>query len=51
MNVKAGFELIDTDEETILSVCKEYRIVNANINIACNATIDDVIDVLEGNRK
>ena len=49
--MKSGWRLIDTDEETILGVAKEYRIVNATINIACNATIDEIIDVLEGNRK
>lgn len=51
MHVKQGCQLIDTDIDTVLAVAKEYRIINANINIKCDATIDDVIDVIEGNRK
>ncbi|CAD7946829.1 unnamed protein product [Amoebophrya sp. A120] len=51
VNVKQGCELIDTDIETVAQIAKEYRIINANIHIACNATIDEVIDVFENNRK
>ncbi len=39
------------DEETVRSVCAEYKIHNADITIRQpNCTIDDFIDVLEGNR-
>jgi small GTP-binding protein len=34
----------------IVSICKEYRMANADITIRCIATADDLIDVLEGNR-
>jgi ribosome-interacting GTPase 1 len=51
VTLKPGVQLMDTDEETITSVCKEYRISNATIAIKESCTIDDIIDVLEGNRK
>eukprot|EP00392_Amoebophrya_sp_AT5.2_P012965 g13076.t1 len=45
VNVKQGCSLIDTDAETVAAVAKEYRIINANIHIAQDATIDEIIDV------
>ncbi|OXB70145.1 UNVERIFIED_CONTAM: hypothetical protein H355_004511 [Colinus virginianus] len=42
--------LTNIDEETIKSICHEYRITNAQISLRCDATADDVIDVIEGNR-
>lgn len=41
----------DLDEEGITAILKEYKIANAQVSIRCNATADDLIDVLEGNRK
>eukprot|EP01056_Protomagalhaensia_sp_Gyna25_P001098 Protomagalhaensia_sp_Gyna_25__1097@NODE_1536_length_1757_cov_579_362049_g1247_i0_p1_GENE_NODE_1536_length_1757_cov_579_362049_g1247_i0NODE_1536_length_1757_cov_579_362049_g1247_i0_p1_ORF_typecomplete_len382_score76_03MMR_HSR1_Xtn/PF16897_5/3_6e44MMR_HSR1/PF01926_23/3_8e25TGS/PF02824_21/7_6e23FeoB_N/PF02421_18/5_2e15FeoB_N/PF02421_18/29GTP_EFTU/PF00009_27/0_053GTP_EFTU/PF00009_27/5MnmE_helical/PF12631_7/4e05Dynamin_N/PF00350_23/4_8Dynamin_N/PF00350_23/0_022AIG1/PF04548_16/2_3e03AIG1/PF04548_16/0_ len=38
------------DEETIRSICHEYKVSNASFSIRCNATADDIIDVIEGNR-
>ncbi|KAF0988762.1 hypothetical protein HZS_1237 [Henneguya salminicola] len=38
------------DEEVIKTVLSEYRIHNAEIILKCDATIDDLIDVVEGNR-
>jgi len=37
-------------DETIISIAKEYKLSNADIHIRCDATIDDLIDVIEGNR-
>lgn len=37
-------------EDTVRSICHEYRISNADIMFRCNATADDLIDVIEGNR-
>lgn len=37
-------------DETIISICKEYRMLNADITIKRKSTMDDLIDVLEGNR-
>ena len=39
------------DDETIRLVLKEYRCTNADIVLKCDASVDDVIDVIEGNRK
>lgn len=39
---------IDFDE--VRAVCNEYRINSADIAFRCDATIDDLIDIIEGNR-
>jgi len=51
LNIAPGCELIDTDEETIEQILKEYRVHNYHLAIRCNATADDIIDVIEGNRR
>ncbi|CAK9061719.1 unnamed protein product [Durusdinium trenchii] len=51
LNMAPGCELQDCDEDSIMQVLKEYRISNAQVSIRCNATMDDIIDTLEGNRK
>lgn len=38
------------DEDTIKAICNEYKIPNADISLRCDATPDDLIDVIEGNR-
>lgn len=46
--------MVDTDrvrDETIKAILKEYRVNNADILIKCDATEDDIIDAIEGNRK
>ena len=46
--------MVDADkvnDETIKAILKEYRVNNADICIKCDATEDDIIDVIEGNRK
>jgi len=50
ISVAPGYYLQDTDEESICSVLKEYRILNCQLRINCNATIDDIIDTIEGNK-
>lgn len=42
--------LTQLDEELVRSICQEYRIMNAQVSIRCDATADDLIDVIEGNR-
>lgn len=37
--------------EIVHSICREYRIMSADIFCRCDATIDQLIDVIEGNRK
>merc|ERR1712187_1068297 len=51
LSVAPGYELKDCDEDAITAILKEYRIMNAQFRIMCNATSDDIIDTLEGNRK
>ena len=38
-------------KETVASIMKEYRHINAEVTFNCDATEDDLIDILEGNRK
>ena len=38
------------DLELVRSILSEYRIHNADITLRCDATADDLIDVVEGNR-
>jgi len=41
--------MVDTsrvDDETIKAILKEYRISNADILIKCDASEDDIIDVI-----
>lgn len=41
----------DLDQELVRSVLHEFRINNAEVHITGQVTIDDLIDVVEGNRK
>ncbi len=38
------------DLEQVRSILAEYRLHNADITLRCDATADDLIDVVEGNR-
>ena len=38
------------DAEAIKSILGEYRISSADVQLRCDATEDDIIDVVEGNR-
>jgi len=51
LSIAPGYQLTDIDEEGVVAVLKEYRILNAQLRVNCNATIDEIIDVVEGNRK
>ena len=46
-------KMVDCDLELDLvrNILHEYRISNADVTLRCDATIDDIIDVIEGNRK
>ncbi len=50
ISVNSTVEL-DLDEDTIKTIMAEYRIHNANVVIRENITIDQLIDVILGNRK
>jgi len=43
-------ELSFLDKALITNILKEYRISNAEITFRCDATVDQLIDVVEGNR-
>lgn len=45
-----GCKLTHLDQKTITAICREYRCSNAEICFKCDATIDELIDVVEGNR-
>jgi len=38
------------DAEIVKAILSEYKIFNADVCLRCNATADDLIDVIEGNR-
>lgn len=42
--------LTHLDVELIRSICAEYRIANADFHFRCDATVDELIDVIEGSR-
>jgi len=39
------------DAEAVIAICREYKIHNADVHLRCDATVDQIIDVVEGNRK
>jgi len=49
--VKAmGIEMNNMSEDVARSIAHEYKLSNADIHFRCNATVDELIDVIEGNR-
>lgn len=45
-----NIEMNRMSEDTVKSICHEYKLSNAEIQFKCNATVDDLIDAIEGNR-
>lgn len=45
-----GLEMTHMTDETVMSICKEYKMSNADVHFRCDATMDELIDVIEGNR-
>jgi small GTP-binding protein len=37
--------------EIVVSICREYKIMSADVFCRCDATIDQLIDTIEGNRR
>ncbi|KAI5181890.1 hypothetical protein NEOKW01_2046 [Nematocida sp. AWRm80] len=50
ITIRSTVRLTNLDEDGVKLILKEYRILNADIMFKCNATADELIDVLEGNR-
>lgn len=51
LDIGATVKLTKITKETITAVCKEFRINNADVLIRTDITVDQLIDVIEGNRK
>ena len=53
---RGGINLVTTqklsylDKDLVVTILKEYRISNADVTIRCDATVDELIDVVEANR-
>ncbi len=50
INYQAMCNQSELTEEIALSICREYKIISADIFVRCDATIDQFIDIIEGNR-
>ena len=50
VNMTSTVKLTHLDQETVKSVLSEYRMPSAEISFHCDATVDELIDVIEGNR-
>lgn len=40
----------ELDKEVIKTILSEYKIHNADVSLRCDATAEDLIDVIEGSR-
>ena len=50
VNLQIMSKNCELDAEIVSSILREYKIHNADITIRCDATVDDLIDVIEVNR-
>eukprot|EP01134_Creolimax_fragrantissima_P008486 CFRG8486T1 len=50
INFTAHVPVTHLDQEIVTSVLKEYKINSADVRLMEDATVDDLIDVIEGNR-
>jgi small GTP-binding protein len=50
VQLTATVKLSHLDNRLVTGILKEYRINNADVTIRCDATVDQLIDVIEGNR-
>ncbi|KAJ1933581.1 GTP-binding protein rbg1, partial [Linderina macrospora] len=50
INMTNTVPLTNLDQDIVRSILSEYRIASADISFRCDATADDLIDVIEGNR-
>ena len=51
INFQAFVPQTSLDAEAVAAICREYKIHNADVHLRCDATVDQLIDVVEGNRK
>lgn len=45
-----GVELKSITEDMVKTICHEYKISNGDVQFRQDGTVDDLIDVIEGNR-
>ncbi|CAI5459536.1 unnamed protein product [Closterium sp. Yama58-4] len=50
ISITAACTVTNLDLDTVKAVCSEYRIHNADVHLRYDATVDDLIDVIEGSR-
>lgn len=50
INFQSLVPLTELDKETVKTILSEYKIHNADITFKCDATAEDLIDIVEGNR-
>ncbi|XP_043222555.1 GTP-binding protein 128up [Amphibalanus amphitrite] len=50
LNFQAMVPQSELDLDLVKSILNEYKIHNADITLRCDATTDDLIDIIEGNR-
>lgn len=50
VNLNCAVSQSELDLDTVKTILSEYKIHNADIILRCDATTDDLIDVIEGNR-
>jgi len=48
--VTQGVKMTHMDKKTIETILKEYRVNSCDVTFRCDATMDELIDVVEGNR-
>jgi small GTP-binding protein len=50
INMMASVNLTHLDNDGVKAILSEYKIHNADVSFRCDATDEDLIDVIEGNR-
>jgi len=50
LNITFTVKQSELDEEVIKSICREYRITCADFRVNCDATVEQFVDAIEGNR-
>ena len=51
INISRTCRLTKLDDDLIKSICREYRTPCADISFRCDASVDELIDIIEGNRQ
>lgn len=51
INITYACNVTKLDKKMITSICKEYKLLSVDITLREDASVDQLIDVIEGNRK